>query len=221
VNNATGSTAAGNDGIFNPQQAAAMLSEATRQAQRQLQPYPPWMLVIRAVMALAACGAVWLSVRGQHPYTGPAAAVTAPVIAAFVLINFAATVAVARRASTGVSGRSRLHPVEIAVMTVAWVSVYVVMGVLAGAGVSHAIVYGLYPTAASLIVPGVAWAGIMSARADWRSCGIGLAVAAIGAVALLAGPAGAWAVVGVGLFVLLLGAAAVRARQRRHRMVRA
>ena len=215
MNHTPDTTAAGNGGDFDPQQAAILLDQTTQQARRQLEPYPPWMLMIRAVMVLAACGTVWLSVRGQHPYKGPAVAVAIPVVFAFVVVNFGATVAVAKRATAGVSGRSRLRPAEIAVMAVAWVAVFVVMGALAGAGVSRAIVYGLYPATVPLIVAGLAWAGIMAARADWRACGTALAVAAVGAVGALAGPAGAWAVAGVGLFAVLLGSAAASAWQRR------
>ncbi len=160
------------------------------------------MLVIRAVIVLAACGAVWLSVRGQHPYKGPAAAVAIPVVLAFVVVNFGATVAVAKRATAGVSGRSRLRRAEIAVMAVAWAGVFVVMGALAGAGVSRAVVYGLYPATVPLIVAGLAWAGIMAARANWRACGTGLAVA------------------GVGLCAVLLGLAAARLWQQRRSVVR-
>ena len=50
--------------------------------------------------------------------------------------------------------------------------------------------------------------------------GAGLAVAVTGAVALSAGPAGAWAVAGVGLCVTLLGQAAVIVWQRRRSVVR-
>ena len=45
---------AGNGGNFDPQQAAALLGETTQQARRQLELYPPWLTVIRAVTALAA-----------------------------------------------------------------------------------------------------------------------------------------------------------------------
>jgi hypothetical protein len=214
MNHTPDTTTAGNGGNFDPQQAAALLDQTTQQARRKFQPYPPWLLVIRAVMVLAVCGAVWLSVRGQHPYKGPTAAVL-PVVFAFVVVNFGATVAVASRATAGVSGRSRLRPAEITVMAVAWIGVFVVMGALAGAGVSRAIVYGLYPATVPLIVAGLAWAGIMAARANWRACGTALAVAAVGAVGAFAGPAGAWAVAGVGLFVVLLGSAAAIAWQRR------
>ncbi len=57
-------------------------------------------------------------------------------------------------------------------------------------------------------------AGIMAARADWRECGTGLAVAVVGAVAVAAGPAGAWAVADVGLCAVLLGRAVITWRQR-------
>jgi hypothetical protein len=200
---------AGDGGTFDPQQAAALLDQTTQQARRTFAPSPPWLLATRAVMVLAACGAVWLSVRGQHPYRGPTSA-DIPILVAFVVINFSATVAVREHAMAGVRGRTRLRPAEIAVLTLAWAAAAGIMWALAAAGVS----YSLYPTTV-LIVPGLAWAAINAARASWRSCGTGLAVAAVGAVGALAGPAGAWAVAGVGLCAVLLGKAAAIAWQQR------
>jgi len=89
------------------------------------------------------------------------------------------------------------------------------MGALAGAGVSRAILYGLYPATVPLMVAGLAWAGIMAARANWRACGTGLAVAAADAAGALAGPAGAWAADAAGLFAVLPGSAAAIARRQR------
>ncbi len=207
MNTAPDTTA--DNGNFDPRQAAALLDQTTRQARRQLQPSPPWLLATRAVMVLAALGAIWLSVRGQHPYRGPTST-DIPVLVAFIVVNFAVTVAVRQRAVAGVRGRSRLRPAEITVAVLAWVAVVAVMVALAAAGVS----YSLYPTTL-LIVPGLAWAAVMAARADWGSCATGVAVAVVGAVGLLAGPAGAWAVAGLGLCAVLLGrAAAIAWRQR-------
>jgi len=205
--NTTPGTTADNGGNFDPRQAAALLDQTTQQARRQLQPSPPWLLATRAVMVLAALGAIWLSVRGQHPYRGPTAA-DIPILVAFIVINFAATVAVRRRATTGVSGRSPLRPAEITIAALAWVAVVVVMVALAVAGVS----YSLYPTTV-LIIPGLAWAAVMAARKDWGNCVTGLAVGVVGVAGLFAGPAGAWAVAGVGLCVVLLGRAAFIAWQ--------
>ncbi|MEO8899858.1 MAG: hypothetical protein ABI473_14460 [Candidatus Dormibacter sp.] len=202
------------DGGLGLREAATLLEQTGRQARRELEPYPPWLFVVRAAIVLAVGGAAWLSVRGQHPYQGPTVSAIL-VIAPLLVVNLVATLAVARRRTTGVSGRSRLRPVEITVMVVIWVGVYVVLGVLAGAGVSPAIVYGWYLVGVPLIVAGIAWAAIMAARANWRECGTAVAVAVVGAAAVFAGPVGAWAVAGVGLCITLLGsAAAIACRQR-------
>jgi hypothetical protein len=202
-------TAAANGGSLDPQQAAALLHQTTLQARRRLQPSPPWLLVTRAVLVLIALGAIWLSVRGQHPYHGPTAA-DGFVLVAFVVVNFAATVTVRQRALAGVRGRSRLRPVEVTILLLAWVAVAAVMVALSGIGVS----YIDYPTTV-LIVPGLAWAGIAVARKNWMNCATGLGVALVGVAGLMAGPAGSWAVAGVGLCAVLLGTAAVIRRRAR------
>jgi hypothetical protein len=212
-------TSADNGGNFDPQQAAALLDSTTQQTRRRTEPSPPWLLAIRAVIALIVYGAIWLSVRGQHPYHHPTAAVL-PVVAVLVIVNFVVTVTMAKRATTGLSGRSRFRPIEIAAMLVVWIAVFVILGVLPGAGVSDGVAYGTYPATVPLIVAGLSWAGIMAARSRWRMCGSGIAVAVIGALAVFAGPAGSWAVSGVGLFVVLLGSAVVITWQQRRSVVR-
>ncbi|MDQ2848083.1 MAG: hypothetical protein M3Y09_02040 [Actinomycetota bacterium] len=203
MNHTAQTTSADSGGMFEPRQAASLLNQTTQQARRQFEPNPPWLATIRAVAALGVYGSVWFSVRGQHPYLHPTAAAI-PGAVAFGIANLLVTIAVARRASAGVAGRSRLRPADIAVMGAVWVAVFVVMGVLIGAKVSNRVVYGLYPATAPLIVVGLIWAAVMAVRGGRRACISGLAAAAIGAVALAAGPAGAWLVVGLGLFVVLL-----------------
>src|SRR5437762_659683 len=118
MNHTPDTTAVGNGGNLDPQQAAALLDQTGRQARRQLEPYPPWLLVFRAFLVLGAFGTVWLSVRGQHPYKGPTAAALV-IVVLFVLIHSAVTFTVAKRATTGVSGRSQLRPAEITILAVA------------------------------------------------------------------------------------------------------
>jgi hypothetical protein len=209
VNHTPDTTAAGNGGALGPQQAAALLDQATQQARRKFQPSPPWLLVTRAVMVLAALGAIWLSVRGQHPYRGPTGA-DIPVLVAFIVVNFSATVAVRRHAIAGVSGRSRFSPGEITVLVLAIVAGVVALVALGAAGVDFA----TYPTSV-LVIPGLAWAVLMAARANWRGLATGLAIIVIGIVGAFAGPAGAWAVAAVGLCVMLLCSAAAIAWQQR------
>jgi hypothetical protein len=209
MNHTPDATAAGDNGAFDPQQAAALLDQTTRQARRQLEPSPPWLLVIRAVLVLAALGAIWLSVRGQHPYRGPTAA-DIPILVGFIVLNFAATVAVRRHATAGVQGRSRFSQGEIMVLVVAFVAAVVIMAVLSAAAVSFA----WYPTSV-MVIPGLAWAAIGAARANWLWFGTGLAIAALGVLGPFAGSAGSWAVDAVGLCAILLGNAAAIAWQQR------
>ncbi len=206
--NVTPDTTAGPGGTFDPREAAALLDQTTRQARRQFEPAQPWLLATRAVLVLAALGAVWLSVRGQHPYQGPGSSALL-IVAVFVVLNFAATVAVRARATAGVSGRSRFSPAEIAVMAASWAVPFVVMAAL---GVTRDSQSG-YLLTVPLIVAGLAFAALMAVRSDWRQFGTGLAVAATGAAGAAVGQAGAWAVTGAGLCLTLLGSAAVIAWQ--------
>ena len=160
-------------------------------------------------MVLAALGATWLSVRGQHPYRGPTTA-DIPILVAFIVANFTATVAFRRRATAGVSGRTPLRPAEVTVLVLAWVAAVVALVALAAAGVS----FSAYPTTL-LIIPGLAWAAVSASRAVWGSCATGLGVAVVGLAGLFAGSAGSWAVAGVGLCVVLLGRAATIAWRQR------
>ena len=209
MNHPPDTATAGHGGTFDPRQAAALLDQTTQQARRKFQPSPPWLLATRAVLVLAALGAIWLSVRGQHPYRGPTAA-DVPVLIGFIVVNFAATVAVRRHAIAGVSGRSRFSQGEIAVLVSAFAATVVAMAALGAAGLNFA----WYPTSV-LVVPGLAWAAIAAARANWLSFGTGLADVALGNAGAFAGPAGSWAVAAVGMCVVLLGLAAAIAWQQR------
>ena len=209
MNHPPDTAAAGNGGAFDPRQAAALLNQTTQQARRKFQPSPPWLLATRAVLVLAALGAIWLSVRGQHPYRGPTAA-DIPVLIGFIVLNFTATVAVRRRATAGVTGRSRFSQGEIMVLVAAFVATVVAMTALGVAGVSFA-----WSPTTVLVIPGLAWAAISAARANWVEFGIGLAIAALGVAGAFAGPAGSWAVAAVGLCAVLLGNAAAIVWQQR------
>jgi hypothetical protein len=70
VNPAPDTSTAGDGGNFGPREAAALLEQTRRQARRQFAPAQPWLLAIRAVLVLAALGAIWLSVRGCGTHGG-------------------------------------------------------------------------------------------------------------------------------------------------------
>jgi len=93
--------------------------------------------------------------------------------------------------------------------------VYVFMGALDHAGASHAIVYGIYPATAPLIMLGLVGAALAQARGDWPIFSGTLTVAVIATIAAFFGPAGAWLVAGIALAAaLLVQAGATAWRQR-------
>jgi hypothetical protein len=154
---------------------------------------------------LVAFGAVWLTVRGQHPYKGPTA-VALVILYAVVAIRIATVVYAHRRARAGVSGRSvSQQRAEGAGLAAALVAVYVLMGALAHAGASDAIVYGVYVVTATLIVLGTFWAAHSAAREDWPGLGVAIALVLVAAGSAFAGPRGVWLSDGVGCCAVLLG----------------
>jgi hypothetical protein len=94
---------AGNGDALDPREAARLLAETRREARRQFNLSPQWITVVAGAVILVAYGALWLSTRGQHPYTGPSLGVVELVYVA-VAVAFAVSVKVYRRATAGVSG---------------------------------------------------------------------------------------------------------------------
>jgi hypothetical protein len=199
-------------GELDPREAAALLEQSTRQAERQFEIQPPLLLVAAAVTVLVAYGAVWLSVRNQHPYsapTGTALAVLYGTLAVWIVL----VTTVMRRALSGRSSRQRR--LEGVVFGAIWICVYVFQGALHHADHNHAIAYGIYPAVAPLIIVGAAAAGYEAARDNWARAGFAATAVVLGAFASFAGPADVWGVVGVGLCVLLLIGAAAQLWRRR------
>jgi hypothetical protein len=187
------------------------VAQTQRQAQRGLDFRAPWLSLLAAVVALVAFGAVWLSVRGQHPYKGPTA-VALVVLYAVVALRIASVLYAHRHARAGVSGRSvNQQRAEVAGLAAALIAVYVLMGALAHAGASDAVVYGVYVVTATLIVLGAFWAGRSAVREDWPGLGMSIAMMLVAAGSAFAGPRGVWLSDGVGLCVVLLGQSAAQA----------
>jgi hypothetical protein len=198
---------------LDPREAARLLTQTKRDARRQFDLSPPWVSACMGAVILVAYGALWLSTRGQHPYTGPSLGVVALVYGA-VAVSIAVSVRVYRRATAGVSGPSvRQQGVEgIAILVSFILGSPVLQGAMKHYGASDAIVYGVIPAAAPLIIVGTTVVGIAGSKADWPQFGAALIVVAAGVVAAFAGPSGAWLAAGVGLFVGVVAYAVATAR---------
>ena len=209
------------DGL-DPREAARLLAQTEREARRQFNLSPLWVTAVTGVVVPVAYGALWFSTRGQHPYSGPSLGVVALVYAA-VAVSFAVSVKVYRRATAGVSGPpTRQQQVEgVAILLSFVLGSPVLQGAMKHYHASHAIVYGVIPAAAPLIIVGLTVLGIAASKADWRQFGAALAVVITGVVAAFVGPSGAWLAAGIGLSIALVGYAAADALRHRRRPLRA
>jgi hypothetical protein len=112
------------------QEAAAVVQDARVRARRELVISAPLVYAAWGLVWLVGYGAMWLSVRGQHPYTGPSGV---SIAAVFVLAGFAvATVLViTSRAVAGIGGRSvRDRRIILATWTVGYLILLLVQAVI-------------------------------------------------------------------------------------------
>jgi hypothetical protein len=219
MNHPSDAATAENGGPFDPRQAAALLDQTTQQARRNLTSGLPLLYLYRAVFVLVAFGGFWLSVRGQHPYSGPRGW-SLPVAFTLVAINIVWSALALKRAGTGVIGPAeRARRTWIGIMVAAWIVAYVITAPLYHAGASHP-AWGLYPASAPLMIVGVVGAATAPLRRDWPMVGVCLALAVVGAVAGFGGPVGSWLIVGIGLSAAMLAAAAFITWQLRRSVVR-
>jgi hypothetical protein len=215
----TGQTITGNDNPLDPRQAAAMLEQATQQARRSFWPLPPLLWLYRAVFVLVAFGGFWLSVRGQHPYSGPRGWAL-PVAFVLVAINIVWSTLAIKRAAAGVSGPTqRKRQAWLGVMLGVWVAAYAVTAPLYHAGTSHP-VWGLYPASAPLMIIGLVGAVTAAAWRDRPLAGVTLAIAIVAAAAGFGGPVGSWLIMGIGLSAICLTVAAFITWWQRRSVVR-
>lgn len=198
------------EGELDPETAAALLDRTRRRAERRLELRPAWLTLTAAVVVVVCYGVLWLSVRHQHPYGGPAGwalGVLYGTLAVWAAIN----AVVLRRATSGVGGRAARQRAIIGPgVAVIWICVYVVQGALYHAGAGKAIAYGIWPAAGPLVMVGSAAAAYEAGRERAVSAGFAVAAVVLGSIACFAGPRAVWGVIGLGLCALLLIATAAQ-----------
>src|SRR5690242_2020234 len=111
MNEETGITSApgsGETAAMDARGAAAIMQQARERAGSELRIRRPVLFVTWGVAVLIGYGAMWLSVRGQHPFHGPA---WPTLLLALLLLAIAAIIPaqVVDWAASGVGGRSEIQ----------------------------------------------------------------------------------------------------------------
>jgi cytochrome b561 len=195
----------GGDG-FDPREAAQLVEQTNRAARREFESQTPLIALIGAAVFLFGYGAVWFSMRDQHPYnTGPALW-SIGVLYGLVIVVAIVGGRVFRRASRGISGRARRQmQMQGLALAAAYVGAYVFMGALRYLGVSFAIIYGVYAPTVPLIVIGAGAAALAASQENWPRLGVAVAVVAVCAGSAYAGPVDTWLFAGLGCSLALVG----------------
>jgi len=213
----TEKTTTGNDDDgLDAREAARLLAQTQRDAKRQFNLSPPWITAFGGVVILVGYGALWLSTRKQHPYSGPSAGA---IVLVYVVVvgSIAVSAKIYQRATAGVSGPSvRQQRAEGVAILISYLGSPVIQGAMYHYHASHAIVYGVIPAAGPLIIVGTTLLGVAGSKEDWRQFGAALTVVIAGVVAAFVGPSTAWLAAGIGLSIAVAGYAAATGKRLGH-----
>ena len=196
------------------QQASAIMHEARDRASRALVVRRPVLLAVWGAAWVVSDGAIWLSVRGQHPYNGP----TPAAMATLVMVIAAATVFAViyiGRAGSGVGGLSVL---QRRILLLSYLGGYVALFTLEAAidhaGASRAVL-AVYGASAPILLVALIIAASAAVFLDWSLLGLGLWLLAVAAGSGFAGPVAVWAVSALAGGGALLAMAAIGLRRTR------
>src|SRR5260370_36099040 len=171
------------------QGAAVILQEARERARRELRVRRLGLFVTWGLVVLGSYGAMWLSVRGQRHYHGPA---WETLLLAFLLFVAAAGAAasVVDRAARGVGGRSELQRgIFVLALVAGFAALEIEKQALWHVGAGRPIV-AVLGEAIPMLVAGLVFvaSSAITARPDWPRLALGLWLLAGAASPRRAGP---------------------------------
>jgi hypothetical protein len=198
------------------QGAAVIMQQARERAGNELRIRRPVLFVTWGLALLISYGAMWLSVRGQHPYQAPSWP-TLLLTLLLLMLAAAITAQVVDRAASGVGGRSDVQRWIFALALVAGYAALTIERIaLINAGISRPVAAVLGATA-PLLVTGVVLvtSSVIIAKLDWPRLATGIWLLAVAAGSAWGGPVttlGVCALAGGGGVLLM---AAIEPRLRR------
>jgi hypothetical protein len=189
MNEEAGTTSAPESGAaaaMDAQGAALIMQQARERAGAELRVRRPVLFVTWGLVLLIGYGAMWLSVRGQHPYHGPAWP-TLLLSLLLLLIALIVTAQVVDRAASGIGGRSELRRGIFALAVVAgYAALLIEKTALANAGASRPVQAVLGATAPLLA------AGLVFVATSALGAGLDSARLSLGLWLLAVAAGGAW-----------------------------
>jgi hypothetical protein len=197
------------------QRASAIVLQTREQARRALVIRRPVLLAVWGAAWFACDGVIWLSVRGQRPYTGPTPAGLA-TLTMVIAVAAIFTVIYVGRAGSGVGGLSVL---QRRILLVSYLGGYGALFTLEAAidhaGASRAVL-GVYGAAAPVVLVALIITASAAVFLDWSLLGLGIWLLAVAAGSGFAGPVTVWAVcalAGGGSLLSLAAIGLLRARR--------
>jgi len=169
--------------------AMIIVQDAQERARRELRVRRPVLFLIWGLVVLVGYGAMWLSVRGQRPYQGPA---WETLLLAFLLFLAAAGASanVVDGAASGVRGRSEWRRgIFVLSLAAGFAALEIEKQALWHAGASRPVV-ALFGQAIPLLAAGLVFvvSSASPARLDWPRLALGLWLLAVASAGAWTGP---------------------------------
>jgi len=171
------------------QSAAVIIQEARERARRELRVRRPVLFLSWGLVVLIGYGAMWLSVRGQHPYREPAWWTLGLLFLLFIAAAII-TAQVVDRAVSGVGGRSEVQRVIFCVaVVVGAAALEIEKYALGNAGATRPQIAVLGASAPMLAAGLVLVASsAVTATLDWPRLAVGLWLLAVASGGAWGGP---------------------------------
>ena len=219
MNEEAGATSAPGSGEavgLDAQGAAVIMQQARERAGSELRIRRPVLFLTWGLALLIGYGAMWLSVRGQHPYHEPAWPTLGLALLLFV-IAAGITAQVVDRAASGVGGRSEVQRwILVLAMVAGAAALEIEKTAMGNAGASRPVQAMLGATAPMLVAGLVLVASSASTgRLDWPRLAVGIWLLAVAAASVWNGPVTTLAVCALagGGGILLMAAIEPRLRR--------
>lgn len=186
--------------------AAAIIADAGGQARNRLRPGHRVRFAAWGLVYIFGYGVVWLLVRGQQPFRGPAPATFATIALLAVAVSLISVEQT--RSETGVRGLSavRRRAFELSVLA-GFAAMFTLEGALYRAGASRPVLV-IFEAVAPIMVIGLLNLARSVTVFDWPVAALGLWLVIVAAVSGYAGPRAVWGIdaLAVGPAFLLVAA---------------